>query len=551
MDIQTPPPQKKRKRAVNKFSAPVAIIGGGISGLSIAVSLQKAGIPYVVFERDSAFGGRRQGYGLTLQTCEALDALGVLGQVRHLDTPSHEHFTFDTAGNILHYFGRLFRPDKYGVGLRGNMRIPRETLRSLLLQQLPPETIHWGQKLQEVHEDPDGVSLHFLNTLSNDSRSPLQFRASMVVGSDGIHSVVRRAMGGGQLQYLGVCLILGVSTYQHPLLDERGFYTISGEQRLFTMPFAVHGDGVLAGVGSDSPDGEGGGCHGAVPANHSATPEGYESKTRLTMWQFSFAVASEEEAYTLTHGTPSDLLAETLRQTKGWHEPIENLLRGSLDGEIWGTPLYDFGEDPSSAAWPPGKHPSSKKKPVTPESEGSGLRDLNPSHLNPSHLNRAATKPEDLAQTSQPVVSEATYAKAGVLQAGDLQAGVLRTNSFVTLAGDAAHPMSPFKGQGANQALKDGPLLASWLTRTSSIPAALAGYEREMAHRSGEKVLASREAAKLLHSPEVLLETPSIAFIPDDVAIQAVKLAAIQGIGAQCGADISKKFLTLVHSVMT
>jgi hypothetical protein len=73
----------------------------------------------------------------------------------------------------------------------------------------------------------------------------------------------------------------------------------------------------------------------------------------------------------------------------------------------------------------------------------------------------------------------------------------------VVILGDAIHPMSPFKGAGANQALLDGPLLATWLQR-ASLESAICGFLREMVQRTRTRVLASRKAAQWLHSPEVL-----------------------------------------------
>ena len=45
----------------------MAIVGGGIGGLALALALSRKSIACTVFETDPDFATRRQGYGFTLQ----------------------------------------------------------------------------------------------------------------------------------------------------------------------------------------------------------------------------------------------------------------------------------------------------------------------------------------------------------------------------------------------------------------------------------------------------------------------------------------------------
>ncbi|KAL8721858.1 MAG: hypothetical protein Q9225_001535 [Loekoesia sp. 1 TL-2023] len=85
-------------------------------------------------------------------------------------------------------------------------------------------------------------------------------------------------------------------------------------------------------------------------------------------------------------------------------------------------------------------------------------------------------------------------------------------NGRVTLAGDAAHPMTYHRGQGLNNAIIDAAFLCRSLNEHcqngTPITEALAVYEKEMQERGRAAVISSGENSLMVHDWERLKQSP-------------------------------------------
>jgi 2-polyprenyl-6-methoxyphenol hydroxylase-like FAD-dependent oxidoreductase len=150
-----------------------------------------------------------------------------------------------------------------------------------------------------------------------------------------------------------------------------------------------------------------------------------------------------------------------------------------------------------------------------PESEAKALSALGPEALKAEASRR--TQWHDPIPQIMAATPEAHISGYPVYDRELLTPELLSTNEKVTLIGDAAHPMSPFKGQGANQAILDALSLARAITsgcrpssnwrKTGLRESVLNQFEQEMLERSAVKVKDSAEAAQFLHSEIVLCES--------------------------------------------
>ena len=203
----------------------VTIVGAGLGGLLLARLLVIDGVAVTIFEQDASSSARLQGGTLDIHADSGQHALRKAGL---LDA-------FDRAARFAHQGMRVFEKDgrlvfaSEGDTGRSRPEIDRSQLRSLLLDSIPRDVVHWDCQVRSIECEESGFILVFADGSNK--------RTSFLVGADGGRSKVRQFLNAELPLYTGVTLFgltIKAPDNLHPALSQmvgRGMMIAKGDDK--------------------------------------------------------------------------------------------------------------------------------------------------------------------------------------------------------------------------------------------------------------------------------------------------------------------------------
>lgn len=254
------------------------VIGGGIGGLTAAIALHKAGIEAHVYER--AFALREIGAGISLwaNAIHALDELGLADAIRR-------HVLSEQYADLRTWRGTVLSAStkRFAVPIAV---MHRADLLAVLASQVPPQHVHLDHECTGFVQDATGVTAQF----ANGERA----RGDMLIGADGLHSVVRAQLFGDHpARYAGYTGWRAVVQVAHPRI----------------VPCESWGHGQRFGI---IPLGDG-----------------------RVYW---YAAKNLPEG---GRDSPGQAKQNLIRLFRGWHDPVEAVIEATVESAILRNDIYD------------------------------------------------------------------------------------------------------------------------------------------------------------------------------------------------------------------
>ena len=157
----------------------IAIIGGGIGGLTAALALTQFGFEPEVFEQAPKLLEVGAAIIMWPNAMRVLHRLGLADSMRQHGGVVEQTRWLNCDGKLLNHVW-LPKTDAPAVALH------RADLQQALLQALPQRSIHLGHVCENYEQLPDRIVAHF----SDDS----SFDCDVLIGADGLHSRAREQL---------------------------------------------------------------------------------------------------------------------------------------------------------------------------------------------------------------------------------------------------------------------------------------------------------------------------------------------------------------------
>jgi 2-polyprenyl-6-methoxyphenol hydroxylase-like FAD-dependent oxidoreductase len=202
----------------------IAIVGGGICGLSLALNLHRCGISCDVYERAPEV--LELGVGITLlpHAMREFAALGVDKELIAAGIENLESCFFNRFGQLIYKEKR----GRYAGYHHPEIGIHRGKLHRILFEaaceRLTRAHIHTDRFCSGVAQDERGATIYFM--AGTDGSTPPPARADIVVACDGINSTIRRQFyPDEQLAFAGINTWRGVTRHK-PILTGRSYMRV-------------------------------------------------------------------------------------------------------------------------------------------------------------------------------------------------------------------------------------------------------------------------------------------------------------------------------------